>query len=199
MSDFNAALAAGNLPAVSFLKAPGFQDAHAGYSDPLDEQTFLAQEINLIQASSFWPNTAIILAYDDSDGWYDHLSMFLNSSQTTSDASFCNGVAPTLAGVATTNPVQGRCGYGPRLPLVVISPWAKANYVDNTVTDQTSVLRFIEDVFAGGARIGGGSYDASAGTLMNMFNFTNSAAPPNPTPVYISPSTGAVCSSATCK
>ncbi|SEG13605.1 phospholipase C [Bryocella elongata] len=194
--DFNAALAAGNLPAVSFLKAPGYQDGHAGYSDPLDEQTFVVNEINAIEASSFWANTAIIIAYDDSDGWYDHLNSILNGSQTTADAAFCN-VAPTLAGVTSTAPVQGRCGYGPRLPLLVISPWAKTNYIDNTVTDQSSISRFIEDVFLGSARIGGGSYDASAGTLMNMFNFSNVAAPPSPTPLFLSPSTGAVCSPST--
>jgi phospholipase C len=197
--DFNAALAAGNLPAVSYLKASGYQDGHAGYSDPLDEQAFVVSEINAIEASPFWPNTAIIIAYDDSDGWYDHVDNLLNGSKTASDAAFCNGVSPTLTGVTSTTPVQGRCGYGPRLPLLVISPWAKSNYVDNTVTDQTSVLRFIEDVFLGSARIGGGSFDNSAGTLMNMFNFTNAALPPNPTPVYLSPTTGAVCSSATCK
>jgi phospholipase C len=197
-ADFNAALAAGNLPAVSFLKAPGFQDAHAGYSDPLDEQTFVVTEINAIEASQFWANTAIIIAYDDSDGWYDHLNQLVNGSQSTADAAFCN-VAPSLAGVTTTNAVQGRCGYGPRLPLLVISPWAKANYIDNTVTDQSSIARFIEDVFLSSQRLGTGSYDSTAGTLMNMFNFSNAAAPPNPTPIYLSPSTGAVCSSATCK
>ena len=80
-----------------------------------------------------------------------------------------------------------------------VSPWARANYIDNTVVDQSSVTRFIEDVFLGGQRLGGGSYDNSAGSLMNMFNFSNAAAPPNPTPVYLSPTTGTVCSSATCK
>jgi phospholipase C len=200
--DFNAALTAATptMPAVSYLKAPGYQDGHAGYSDPLDEQTFIVKEINLIESSPFWANTVIILAYDDSDGWYDHLTNILNHSQTTSDSGICNGSAPALAGPGSNGaPVQGRCGYGPRLPLVVISPWAKANYIDSTVTDQSSIPRFIEDVFLGGARIGGGSYDAQAGSLMNMFNFSNAAAPPNPTPVYLSPSTGAVCSSASCK
>jgi len=196
--DFNAALAAGNLPAVSFLKAPGYEDGHAGYSDPLDEQAFVVSEINAIEASQFWANTAIIIAYDDSDGWYDHLNMLINGSTTSADASFCN-VAPTLVGVTSTTPVQGRCGYGPRLPLLVISPWARANYIDNTVTDQSSITRFIEDVFLGSQRLGGGSYDNSAGSLMGMFNFSNAAAPPSPTPVYLSPTTGAVCASATCK
>jgi phospholipase C len=192
--DFNTALAAGNMPAVTFLKAPGYQDGHAGYSDPLDEQTFVVNEINAIQSSPFWGSTAIIIAYDDSDGWYDHLTDFVNGSQTTSDAAFCNGAAPTLAGPNSNGlPVQGRCGHGPRLPLLVISPWVKANYVDTTPTDQASITRFIEDVFLGSARIGGGSFDASAGTLMNMFNFSSSV-PPNPQVVLLNPTTGAVTS-----
>ena len=192
--DFNAALKAGNMPAVSFLKAPGYQDGHAGYSDPLDEQTFVVNEINAIESSPFWANTAIIIAYDDSDGWYDHLNDFVNGSQTSSDAAFCNGTAPALPGPNSNGAaVQGRCGHGPRLPLLVISPWVKKNYIDNTPTDQASITRFIEDVFLGSARIGGGSYDASAGTLMNMFNFTSNVAP-NPNVVLLNPTTGAVTS-----
>ena len=65
---------------------------------------------------------------------------------------------------------QDRCGYGPRLPLLVISPWAKKNYVDHTMTDQTSILRFIEDNWETG-RIGDFSFDAKAGPLDNMFAF----------------------------
>jgi phospholipase C len=192
--DFNAALAAGNMPAVTFLKAPGYQDAHAGYSDPLDEQTFLVNEINAIESSPFWSSTAIIIAYDDSDGWYDHLADIVNGSQSVSDAAVCNGTAPTLAGPNSNGvAVQGRCGHGPRLPLLVISPWAKKNFVDNTPTDQASITRFIEDVFLGSARIGGGSFDATAGTLMNMFNFS-STVPPNPNVVLLNPTTGAVTS-----
>jgi phospholipase C len=193
--DFNAALAAGNLPAVSFLKAPGYQDGHAGYSDPLDEQTFVVNEINALEASPFWSSTAIILAYDDSDGWYDHLNNLINGSQTTADAAFCSGTVPSLAGVNTTKPVQGRCGYGPRLPLMVISPWARKNYIDNTVTDQSSVTRFIEDIFLGSTRIGGGSSDTVAGSIMNMFNFSTTAgALPNPNVVLLNPTTGTVTS-----
>jgi phospholipase C len=191
--DFATVLAGTNLPAVSILKAPGYQDGHAGYSDPLDEQTFLVNTINAIEKSSYWSSTAIIIAYDDSDGWYDHLANFVNGSQSTADAAgFCNS-APTLLGLTGTTPVQGRCGYGPRLPLIVISPWAKKNYVDNTVTDQSSITRFIEDVFLGSKRIGGGSSDAIAGSLMNMFNFTSNVAP-NPNVVLLNSTTGAVTS-----
>jgi phospholipase C len=195
--DFATALASNALPAVSILKAPGYQDAHAGYSDPLDEQTFVVNTINAIESSKYWSTTAIIVAYDDSDGWYDHLNNFVNGSQSAADATgtgsgFCN-TAPTLTGVATSNPVQGRCGFGPRLPLMVISPWAKKNYIDSTVTDQSSITRFIEDIFLGSQRIGNGSTDANAGTLMNMFNFTTTAgALPNPNVVLLNPTTGAV-------
>ena len=201
-NDFTAALAAGNLPAVSFLKAPGFQDGHAGYSDPLDEQTFIVTMVNAIQSSPFWQNTAIILAYDDSDGWYDHVLNIVNGSNTTQDMLVSAGVcssstasgATALAGVdPNTTHAQGRCGYGPRLPLVVISPWAKRNVVDSTVTDQSSVTRFIEDTFLSGTRLGGGSFDTVAGPLTGMFDFSQSV-PSNPNVVLLNPKTGAVTS-----
>jgi phospholipase C len=203
--DFDAALAAGNLPAVSFLKASGYQDGHAGYSDPLDEQTFIVNEINALQASPFWSSTAIIIAYDDSDGWYDHLPNLVNGSATTADslngAGICISATAAAAALPGPNsagkPVQGRCGYGPRQPLLVISPWTNSNYIDNTVTDQASILRFVEDTFLSSQRIGTGSFDAVAGSLNAMFNFSNGAVVPNPTPVYLSPTTGKVCSPAT--
>jgi len=201
VTDFTAALAAGNLPAVSFIKAPGYQDAHAGYSDPLDEQTFLVNTINALEQSQFWSSTAVIIAYDDSDGWYDHLTDLVNGSATAQDS--LNGSGVCISASAATSalpgpnsnglPVQGRCGHGPRLPLMVISPWAQKNYVDNTVTDQASIIRFIEDTFLSSQRIGTGSFDSSAGTLNNMFNFTNNVAP-NPNVVLLNPTTGAVTS-----
>ena len=201
IQDFTTALAAGNLPAVSFLKAPGIQDGHAGYSDPLDEQTFIVNTINALEQSSFWSSTAIIIAYDDSDGWYDHLTDLVNGSATAADSLNGPGncISPTAAAAALPGPnsngkpVQGRCGHGPRLPLLVISPWANKNYIDNTPTDQASIIRFIEDTFLSSKRIGGGSFDSSAGTLSNMFNFTNNVAP-NPNIVLLNPATGAVTS-----
>ena len=69
-------------------------------------------------------------------------------------------------------PAWGRCGYGTRMPLLVVSPFAKQNYVDHTLTDQTSVLRFIEDNWLSGERIQHhGSFDAIAGPLNHMFDF----------------------------
>jgi phospholipase C len=109
-----------------------------------------------------------VIAYDDSDGWYDHqMGPIVNHSQSTADAL-------SAPGQCGTNPPSGgyeaRCGYGPRLPLLVVSPFAKSNFVDHSVTDQTSVLRFIEDNWGTG-QIGDASFDAKAGSLDNMFNF----------------------------
>jgi phospholipase C len=168
LSWFNAAVKNGNMPSVSYLKAPEYEDAHAGYSDPLDEQRFLVDEINMIEQSKDWSSTAIVIAYDDSDGWYDHqIGPIIRQSQDTADT--LNG--PGKCGSTTTPPAQNdRCGVGPRQPLLVISPWAKQNFVDNTFTDQASVPRFIEDNW-GLNRIGNESADSAAGTLMNAFDF----------------------------
>jgi len=160
------------MPAVTFLKAPGWQDGHAGYSDPLLEQEFIVNTINTIMTSKFWKSTAIVIAYDDSDGWYDHqMSPIVNSSATDQDAlsghNKCGNGTPL-------NGVQGRCGYGPRLPLIVVSPFAKENFVDHSTTDQSSILRFIEDNWGTG-QIGGGSFDELAGQITNMFDFGNKA------------------------
>jgi phospholipase C len=85
----------------------------------------------------------------------------------------CGTAATSLPGINPTNlHALGRCGYGPRQPLLVISPWAKSNFVDHTVTDQTSVIHFVEDNWLNGQRIGGGSFDGIANSLTQMFNFT---------------------------
>ncbi len=173
--DFFDAINAGNFPAVSFLKAPGYQDAHAGYSDPLDEQTFVVDTINFLMARPEWKNTAVVIAYDDSDGWYDHqLGQIVNMSQTSVDAlngpGFCGAAAPVLSGISAPS-AQGRCGYGPRLPLLVISPWTNTNSVDHTMTDQSSIIRFVEDNWLNGQRIGAGSFDTIANSIASMLNF----------------------------
>lgn len=68
-------------------------------------------------------------------------------------------------------PVNSRCGYGPWLPLLVVSPYAKHNFVDHSVTDQSSIIKFVEDNWLEGKRIGQGSYDALASSLYEMFDF----------------------------
>jgi phospholipase C len=175
IDDFFAAVSAGNFPAVSFLKAIRLQDAHPGNSDPLDEQAFIVKVANFLQGQPEWANTALVVLYDDSDGWYDHqLGQIVNGSKSAADAltgaGSCGSGATALPGVTAAH-AQGRCGYGPRQPLVVISPWAKHNFVDSSITDQTSVIHFIEDNWLSGQRIGQGSFDAIANSISSLFDF----------------------------
>jgi len=190
--DFFAAVTAGNFPAVSFVKAPGYEDGHAGYSDPLDEQAWIVTVINFLQRQREWKDTAVIVAYDDSDGWYDHqMGPIANQSTSKADGltgpGQCGDGATALPGPAVDH-AQGRCGYGPRLPLLVISPFARRNYVDHSLTDQTSVLRFIEDNWLNGERVGSGSFDAIAGSINAMFDFSQ----PDARPYILDKSTGRV-------
>jgi phospholipase C len=183
LTSFWVAVNSGNLPAVSFLKAPRYQDGHPGYSDPLDEQEFLVNTINQLEKTSSWKNTAIIISYDDSDGWYDHVMPPVLSQ--SSDPAYDALLGPGLCGTTPPGAYSDRCGYGPRLPLLIISPYAKQNYVDHTFTDQTSIIKFIEDNWHLG-RIGNQSFDSRAGTLLNMFDFNNQAS----VGLFLDPSSG---------
>jgi phospholipase C len=193
LQDFFKAASAGNLPAVSFLKAQAYQDGHAGYSDPLDEQTFLVNTVNFLESLPTWNSTAVVVMYDDSDGWYDHqMGPIVNTSTGTADAltgpGACGTAATALPGLnAAVAHALGRCGYGPRQPLLVISPYARRNFVDHTVTDQTSILRFIEDNWLAGERIGSGSFDGIANSITQMFNFEKIR---HNGVLYLNPSTG---------
>ena len=169
LEDFWLAAQAGNLPAVSYLKAAAYQDGHAGYSDPLAEQAFLTQTIERLQHLREWPRMAIIITYDDSDGWYDHVMPPIINQSSLRGIDALTG--PGQCGSLKPGAYAGRCGYGPRLPLLVISPYAKRNFVDHHLTDQTSILRFIEDNWRLG-HIGNQSFDERAGSLLNLFDFT---------------------------
>ena len=169
LSDFWNAVNAGNLPSVSFLKSSLYQTGHPGFSDPLDEQVFLVNTINRLQMLPQWNSTAVIIAYDDSGGWYDHVMppIISQSNDPVNDALLGSKL---LCGHPSEKSYQDRCGYGSRLPLLVISPYSKINYIDHSITDQASILRFIEDNWNLG-RIGNQSFDSIAGSLNNMFNF----------------------------
>jgi phospholipase C len=184
-----------HLPAVSFLKAPGYQDGHAGYSDPIDEQQFIANEINALQHTPAWSSTAVVIAYDDSDGWYDHAYSGIHNPSNTSTVASPPGPQDFLTGTGlcgdTTKQtplggLNGRCGYGPRLPLLVISPWAKHNFIDHTLTDQSSILKFVEDNWH--LPTIDGSFDAIAGTLNHLFEFDDGRA--HNRTLYLDPVTG---------
>jgi phospholipase C len=179
LNDFYAAVKAGNFPAVSYIKMPAFQDGHPGNSDPLDEQEGNVQLINFLQQQKEWKDTAVIVTYDDSDGWYDHAYATPTSASYDATADQVNGAGKCGTGVATQpqpkgldgKPVNGRCGPGTRVPFLVISPFAKQNFISHTRITQASVVRFIEDNWLRSERLGGGSFDETAGSIMDLFDF----------------------------
>jgi phospholipase C len=197
-ADFFAAADSGHLPQVSFLKAAEYQDGHAGYSDPADEQTWLVNTINHLESLPTWKSTAIVITYDDSDGWYDHqFGPILTASQvpsldTLTGPGMC-GTGPVPA-TDTGQPEQGRCGVGVRIPFLVVSPWSKANFVDSkSVVDQSSVVKFIEQNWSLPV-LGNGAADTAAGSIMPLFDFGQNAqgnqnGPPNGR-LFLDPSTG---------
>jgi phospholipase C len=169
IKDFWRAADAGTVPAVSFFKPPGYQDAHAGYSDPVDEQHYLVSVINRLQRLPQWKRMAILIAYDDAGGWYDHeLGPIVSPS---ADAAVDSLSAPGECGTPAAGAYPGRCGYGLRVPVIVISPYARPGTILGQLLDQTSILRFIEDNWRLG-RLGNQSLDAIAGDLRQLFDFS---------------------------
>jgi phospholipase C len=201
--NFFQALSAGNLPAVSFVKAPYAYNGHPGNSDPISEQYWITGLVNAVMSSPVWASTAIIIAYDDSDGWYDHVTGPIitasNIADTGSSPVYDHLAGAGNCGTPVSGATVGRCGHGPRLPLIVISPWANSNYVDHTMTDQASIINFIEANWNLGyidgptpvSPIQNGSFDRLAGSLMNMFNFSGA---PSVSPLLLTCS-GAVAAS----
>ncbi len=192
LEDFYRAVAAENFPAVSYVKLQAYQDGHAGYSDPLDEQAGIARLVNFLESQPGWKNTAVIITYDDSDGWYDHAFAATTSASFDKDADQLDGPGVCGHGTAPMGvagaPVNGRCGPGTRIPFLVISPWVKPNTVSHSQISQASVVRFIEDNWLHGARLGGGSFDAGAGSILDLFDFAHGGHTP---PLYLDPVTGA--------
>jgi phospholipase C len=191
LQDFYDAVKAGNFPSVSYIKLPAYQDGHARYSDPLDEQVGTVALINFLQQQPDWKSTAVVITWDDSDGWYDHAFAKVTSPSFDAEADQLDG--PGKCGSSTPlaggdgKPVNGRCGPGTRLPFLVVSPWARANYVGHDRISLASVVRFIEDNWLNGQRLGGGSFDATAGSINGLFDF---AAAASSAPLYLDPTAG---------
>ena len=120
-------IANGQLPAVSWIIPTGHNSDHAGHPTYTDGPSWAASIVNAIGNSSYWANTAIILTWDDWGGWYDHVPP---PKVIDDGTSWGSGYV-----------------YGFRVPLVVISPYAKPAYISHVTHDFGSILRFIEETF----------------------------------------------------
>ena len=192
LSYFYQALAAGNLPSVTFLKFSAGNTGHPKDSTPLLEQTSIVTAINAIGKSPFWQNTAIVITYDDSGGWYDHVAgpIVNQSADPLNDAIKGSPGTTGSCGTLAAGAYNDRCGFGVRLPFLAISPYARPNYVDHSLNDLTSILRFVEGKWGLGTIGDPQSFDVLAsGTIMGMFDFTL-----NNRALILDPSTGQVVS-----
>jgi len=141
-----------NLPAVSEID-PGFDvglDEHSGEDPSIPSgpvqvgSAYVASLINALMQSPYWKDSVFILTWDEFGGFYDHVPPQAMPSP--------DGIAPVdlLPGDICTSQTGPTCNFGYtgyRVPLIVISPFAKKNYVSHTVADYTAILKFIETRF----------------------------------------------------
>ena len=141
-------IASNQLPAVSWVIPAGKNSDHPGNQISLGGPSWVASIVNAIGNSSYWANTAIIVTWDDWGGWYDHVP----PPQVIDDgSSWGSGYL-----------------YGFRVPLIVISPYAKASYISHVSHDFGSILHFMEENFGLSSL---GYADARADDLSDCFNF----------------------------
>jgi phospholipase C len=146
-SEFISDVKSNDLPSVSWVMPESDQVSEEPPANvTLGEETVVS-EINAVMSSPYWNSTAIFLTWDDWGGYYDHVP------------------PPQVDGY----------GYGFRVPCIIISPYAKQGYVDNTLSDFTSTLKFIETVFDLPPLA---TRDAQATNLLEAFDFQQSPKAP---------------------
>ncbi len=152
-TEFIASLQNGTLPAVSYLKPIGEDDEHSGYAAVDSSEQGAVRWVQAIQNSPYWKDTAIFITYDDFGGFYDH-------------------VPP---------PKIDRWGPGGRVPMLIISPYAKKGFVDHTQYDHTSTLKFIETRWGLEPLT---TRDSAANDMTNAFDFEQNVLPASGRNVY---------------
>ena len=140
-------IADGQLAQVSWVIPDGLESDHAKINDG-GGPSWVASIVNAIGNSPYWTNTAIIIAWDDWGGWYDHVA----PKVVDDGLSWGSGYV-----------------YGFRVPLIVVSPYAKAAHISHVTHDFGSILKFIETTFSLASL---GYADVAADDLSDCFDFT---------------------------
>jgi len=112
-------------PSPTVKAAFSGNDDHPGYSDAQISEALLADEINAIASSKYWPESAIIITYDESDGLYDHTQPVIRSWDASETA----------------------LDQGPRIPAIVISPYSEVHAISHEATEHGSIIKFIDELF----------------------------------------------------
>jgi phospholipase C len=158
-ADFDNDIKNHKLPAVSWLVNQDLADEHPAVGGICAGENWTVDRVNAIMNSEYWKDTAILFTMDDFGGWYDHVK------------------PPRIDGCDMQKPY----GLGFRLPLLVISPYAKPGFIFKEVAEQASVVRFVERVFGATKTLNDldpAARDKGANDLFNAFDFTQSPLPP---------------------
>ncbi|HKU80916.1 MAG TPA: alkaline phosphatase family protein [Candidatus Tumulicola sp.] len=137
-------IAKGRLPAVAWVVPDGKNSDHSGFGRKDTGPSWVAQVVNAIGASPYWSSTAIVVVWDDWGGWYDH----------------------------EPPPQLDYMGLGFRVPMLIVSPYAKPGYVSHTQYEFGSILKFVEDTFGLGRL---GTTDGRANSIADAFDFSQRA------------------------
>jgi phospholipase C len=163
------------LPQVSWVVAPEAYTEHPNWPANYGAY-YVSQILDALTANpAVWSKTALIITYDENDGFFDHLippTPPIDSAHGQSTCSTINEIYP-----GSTGNIAGVYGLGVRVPCFIVSPWSKGGYVNSQVFDHTSLIRFIEAVF--GPRVAGGLSESNitpwrnavCGDLTTAFNF----------------------------
>jgi len=116
-ADFASQLSSSTLPAVVWIQPAPVHSMHPGAGNIANGIEWLDDLLQMVKNSALWSSTAIVVLWDESGGWYDHVP------------------PPQLSGTL---------GLGPRVPVIMISPFAKTNYISHQQMDFVSILRFIQ-------------------------------------------------------
>jgi phospholipase C len=119
-TDLACSLGSSSLPAVSYVKAVGYRSEHPGAGDTISAgETFVSEVVAAVQASPYQKDTLVLLTWDESGGYFDH-------------------VAPPADSTIDSQP------YGPRIPLLAVGTFAKKNYISHVQMEHSSIVKFIE-------------------------------------------------------
>jgi phospholipase C len=187
LQELKADIRAGKLPQVSWIVAPANYSEHPGPSSPVQGAWYIQETLAALVANpDLWSRTALIVNYDENDGFFDHVpspaAPSLNSDGTPAGAStlkerdlaserFTHPKPPGTSG--QPQPDGGVYGPGPRVPCYVVSPWSRGGWVNSEVFDHTSVLRFLEKRFGVQESNISAYRRAVCGDLTSAFDFVN--------------------------
>jgi phospholipase C len=143
VDQFRADVAGGTLPRVSWVVAPEAYTEHPNWPANYGAW-YIAQFLDALTAApEVWSKTAFFLTYDENDGFFDHMVSPTPPGSPAEGWSTVDTANELFAGNARY--AAGPIGFGPRVPMIVISPWSRGGWVNSELFDHTSLIRFIEE------------------------------------------------------